>query len=208
MGSKIINKMTSIPNNRKIDAEGSRQVKGVDAGVGDVTQAGTNAFTGSNSFATPPTSAQDADSANELVRFSQLTGLVSQAIDSFTPTLTDSGGGATYSISGNAGQIYTIGDLVIVYISMNVASTSGLPTGHLEFGGIPGSYTIEGIPGGSLRFFRGSGLSNEDVSLLYPNNVDSPLTKITLRSKITALPVEEITFTSGAIELYYQFKKA
>lgn len=60
-------------------------------GGGDVTKAGNNAFTGVNSFTTPPTSASDATTANQLVRFSQLPFLqkfVRTQSGTYNPTVT------------------------------------------------------------------------------------------------------------------------
>ena len=175
----------------EVEADGDVLLKKVDNGTGNFVT--IDASTGQLRKRTASEAASDLG--------------VGQSFSTFTPTATASGGGGTYSVTDSVGQIYTNGDLVIIYIAFNITS-SGSPSGNLEIGGITGSYGISGIVGGEIRVFSGSNVSATDLRILYPNNVDSPLTKLKIRRKGAGTDVTGITFTSGTVELWYQFRKS
>ena len=52
--------------------------------------------------------------------------------DAYTPTITDAGGGATYSATTTSGNYVKVGDQVTVSIFFNVISTTGTPSGELR----------------------------------------------------------------------------
>lgn len=81
----------------------------------------------------------------------------------FTPTLTDDGGGATYSIAGtNTGTYTRIGNKVFIDISMNSISTSGTPSGTLVIGNLPFSAKSGSIVRMDATMF-GAGINYYDM---------------------------------------------
>lgn len=55
----------------------------------------------------------------------------------FTPTLIDSGGGATYTVSSIDARYKRVGNLVFFSIFASITSTTGTPTGDLNFTNMP-----------------------------------------------------------------------
>lgn len=55
----------------------------------------------------------------------------------FTPTITDGGGGATYSSTIITGKYYKIGKKVFIRVNIQGINTTGTPSGQLRIGGLP-----------------------------------------------------------------------
>lgn len=77
--------------------------------------------------------AAPATLSTELVTKGQLDAAIPSGSNTFTPTLIDAGGGATYSGTGN-GTYIKMGDFVFFNASFTNISTSGVPSGELRFG--------------------------------------------------------------------------
>ena len=102
------------------------------------------------------------DSNNQVVKGSS----ASVSSGTFTPTLVDNGSGATYTLGGASGNYYKIGNMVNVYITIQVTSTSGTPSGELQIGNLP--FSINYSLDARIVQFGGSGLSDSDLSLIEP----------------------------------------
>lgn len=120
--------------------------------------------------------------------------------DDFTPTLTDNGGGATYSVSGSTSGNYTkIGNKVFISISFATISTSGTPSGTVRIGNLP--YSIRSGTGLNLYVnFTGAG-----VSYYQAIGSASGLDNFGIRYKAslsdTLTTLSSATFTSGNITI-------
>lgn len=57
--------------------------------------------------------------------------------NTFTPTLIDLGGGATYSAGSATGSYEKVGNLVFIELTMSTISTSGTPSGILQLQNLP-----------------------------------------------------------------------
>lgn len=174
----------------EIEADGDVLLKKVDNGLGNFVRID------------PTTGRLTQRTSAEVI--AEVGGASDDQYITFTPTLIDAGGGATYTLNGPFGQIYRIGRFIQVYVAMTVTSTSGTPTGALRIGGITGGFGINGVVNGTLRLFSGSNQTDIDIALAEPTNIDSPLTTLQFRKK-TAGSLSNVVFTAGGIELTYSF---
>lgn len=120
------------PRDGKIYGLRDEEFVEVEIGEGDVTQAGDNAFTGSNSFSSPPTSGSDATNPDELVRLSQLGSVVTQATGTFSPVLKGSVSDPTTTSLLSTGWWTRVGSIAHVFIRVSWLGLSG-GDGALEF---------------------------------------------------------------------------
>ena len=116
---------------------------------------------------------------------------------SFTPSLVDNGGGATYSATTTNGTYYRIGDIVHFTASFVGVSTSGTPSGQLRINGLPYS------PSGSIENleilnFRGSDVSSTDIGLMVGRVASN---YVYLYNKTDASSANSVTFTSGVLTI-------
>jgi len=79
----------------------------------------------------------------------------------WTPTLTDSGGGRTYTLSAATGRWSKISNLVLVTGNVTINTQSGVATGELIMGALP----FASVFGGSATVY-GSGLANQSQTQL------------------------------------------
>ncbi len=123
----------------------------------------------------------------------------------FTPTLIDAGGGATYTLGYALGSYYTVGDLVYVLISLSSISTSGTPSGILQLGNLPFSVNISGI--GSVYTFKGSDASAQELDRLSCAALTSTNHIQFKDISNTGTELSSMTFTVGAISLSVVYQK-
>lgn len=107
----------------------------------------------------------------------------------FTPVLTDSTGGATYSATAT-GKYYKIGNLVNFYIVLSSFTTTGTPSGNMEITGLP--FSIDTELNARMASFVGSGISDLNLGLITPRlisgtkcllyycNANGPVLSVTL----------------------------
>lgn len=110
--------------------------------------------------------------------------------------LVDSGGGATYSLSGSSTQSYVVGNFVFVRIRLIGINTSGAATGELRITGLPSSVgaTFQNI---GISEISGSDLSDSDLSLITATATGVGSSYIYFSKKDgTSIPVN---FTAGNI---------
>lgn len=119
--------------------------------------------------------------------------------NSFTPTLIDNGGGATYSASTISGEYTKIEDQVSFTLFFNAISTSGSPSGQLRVNGLPYtgtpdqySFTVSTFFGGSVPFYSISAELLPGTSTLVFKYQDA------LDGNMTAT-LSSTTFTGGSI---------
>lgn len=118
-------------------------------------------------FANAPTQ-PDASAANESATLGQVPVEVS---GTFTPTLVDSSGGATYSFGVVNGTYYKVGKMVHFRVVFGNISTTGIPTGSLRVGNLPfatDNTTIVGVYGANVIFFTGA---TQNFYSIYPEVV-------------------------------------
>src|SRR5690606_2164971 len=78
----------------------------------------------------------------------------------FTATIIDDGGGATYSASTNLCSYYRVGELVFIQISIASINTTGAPSGNFSIGNLPfpvktgqHSLNLSNFLGSSVSFY-------------------------------------------------------
>ena len=124
-----------------------------------------------------------------------ISGLPSVTSGSFSPTLIDAGGGATYS-STATGRYNKVGDLVTVSVRFLSISTSGTPTGTLRIENLPfGVDNLETV--GSVL------ISGSDSSFYSYSCQASTLDNITILGQSASdgnniEAVSSVTFSGGA----------
>ncbi|WP_438423141.1 hypothetical protein [Aquimarina macrocephali] len=151
-----------------------------------------------------PTDPQDVGTKNYI---DQLVNNLSTN-GSFTPTIIDAGGGATYNAISAFGNYYKIGNLTQIRILITIGSTTGTATGNIQIGGIPFLAT-GGIQILNLGRFRGSGYSSSDVSRLYPviTSIAGPAAIINIGFKDANVTASS-NFTNGEIEITGVYRSA
>ncbi|WP_425656787.1 hypothetical protein [Tenacibaculum ascidiaceicola] len=87
----------------------------------------------------------------------------------FTPTLVDTGSGATYSATGVLGSYARIGNSVTIQIRFTSISTVGTPSAALSIEGLP--FPLASGSGGSLSMsqFRGHNKTLAEINALHPS---------------------------------------
>ena len=118
-------------------------------------------------------------------------------VTSFSPTLVDNGGGATYSATTTNGTYYRIGNIVHFTASFVTISTTGTPTGQLRINNLPynPSGSIENI---EINNFRGSDVSSTDIGLMVGRVATG---YAYFYNKTDASSADSVTFTSGVLTI-------
>lgn len=125
----------------------------------------------------------------------------------YTPSISDAGGGATYSYSSSIGRWRKIGDLVFLDIFINLITTSGTATGAFEIGNLPASIGtsatyIGNVSVQAMSINGASGDSFYDLQAIMNNNGTDEIRLIhkdpvnTLNNQVT---VNGVFFDSGSI---------
>lgn len=115
----------------------------------------------------------------------------------FTPTLTDNGGGASYSATVDFAKYVRNGNSVSFQIKLLSISTTGTPTGNLRVNGLPFnainlSYLDVESSGGNISYSSIKGQTGGDTSYInirYKNTGDTGFSNV----------YSSVTFTSGSI---------
>ena len=125
----------------------------------------------------------------------------------FTPTLTDSSGGATYS-GVMQGEYIRTGNLVYFNISLSGISTTGTPSGFLNIANLPfvvdnlsvtsGACAINQLQGVNVNYYSAC------ASVIDPLNLIRIAITTSASSKFTTL--SSATFTSGIIVITGTYK--
>jgi hypothetical protein len=105
------------------------------------------------------------DASNNIVRGAA----VVETSGTFTPTLTDNGGGYTYALFVSQGKYLKIGRLVYFTVNITVTSTSGAgPVGGIVIGNLPftSDNTSPTVSGLTISSFSGSNWSTSILNTL------------------------------------------
>ena len=118
-------------------------------------------------------------------------------LTTFSPTLVDNGGGATYSATTTNGTYYRIGNIVHFTASFVTISTTGTPTGQLRINNLPynPSGSIENI---EINNFRGSDVSSTDIGLMVGRVATG---YAYFHNKTNASTAGSVTFTNGVLTI-------
>ena len=186
----------TIQNNLAYHA-GNLNVDNIVYRTGDETIAGNKSFTGFASTTKTNEQITAGADANFITKGWSQANAASLTKETFTPTLTDAGGGATYSFSSATGRSTLIGDVCHFHILIAGITTSGTPTGGVTVGGLPqaqavnGMYNV-GISGGDVNF------SAVSAEMLAANTIAITITETGSTSNSRAV-YQDVTFTSGNI---------
>lgn len=123
----------------------------------------------------------------------------------FTPTLIDSGGGATYS-GTFTGQYVKIGPLVTIILSFVGIGTTGTPTGALEIGNLP--YTVSLASSGSVSEMFGGNVNFYSISAQSVPTVTNRIRFVIQQALDSSLAsnMAVVTFTSGQIRTTISYR--
>jgi len=116
----------------------------------------------------------------------------------FTPTLVDAGGGATYSFTVDEANYVRQGNSVTFNIRLLSINTTGTPSGILQLGNLPFN-TSTNVNPISVSAFTGSDLSSSNLDRLAARVTTSNY--ILFKSVSSAAVSVAITFSSGVIEV-------
>ncbi|MCG7502377.1 hypothetical protein MHM83_10885 [Tenacibaculum sp. Mcav3-52] len=122
----------------------------------------------------------------------------------FTPTLVDQGGGATYSFTVNKSEYIRTGNNIMINIYLTNINTSGTPSGSLYISNLP--ELADSGSGGAVTIgnFYGSNLSS--------SNLDRIKSFFVSNNRVYFGPVQSnstfssVTFTSGTIRITANYK--
>lgn len=120
----------------------------------------------------------------------------------FTPTVFDEGGGATYTPTSATGYYTRIGKLCTISVRFTSISTSGTPTGALKIGNFPfASTSVSGhVKEQAIAQVSGGGYNY--VSAVFTKDSGSGATFVAKQAATSTswtVPTGLITFTSGEI---------
>lgn len=120
----------------------------------------------------------------------------------FSVTLTDTGGGATYTTGFNSGKYVKIGTTIIIHLTVQGINTTGTPTGFLRMQGLP--FTINGFAHVSVSDFHGQTQPYYNVTAsVSPNPNNNILFGITsgATTSMGTANLQNVDFTNGRISL-------
>lgn len=118
----------------------------------------------------------------------------------FTATIIDDGGGATYSASTNECSYYRVGELVFIQISIASINTTGAPSGNFSIGNLPfpvttgqHSLNLSNFLGSSVSFYSiyPYAVNTEKIYFKYQNALDGNLNST----------ISSVTMTGGTISI-------
>ena len=131
----------------------------------------------------------------------------SYAEGTFTPTLTDTGGGATYS-GTMEGEYIRTGNLVNFNIALSGLSTSGTPTGFLQIGNLP--FAVDNLSVGSaacpVNQLEGIDVNYYSAVGSVIDSSDAIRIVITTSASSEFVTLSSATFTSGIIVVSGTYK--
>lgn len=170
----------------------------VEVGEGDVTQAGNNAFTGSNSFTTPPTSGTDATEPDELVRLGQIGGYTEQTFGEWTPAIGGISGSPTVTYAAQAGYWVKTGMLIHFRIRLQWSAVTGgsggirisLPIDHQGSDNVPGA-------GASINRVHGIEFSGQMVFSIGQSYIN--VRQLNADGTFEEIPVSNMESSGGTI---------
>ncbi|BBI90398.1 hypothetical protein HYO65_gp006 [Tenacibaculum phage PTm1] len=126
---------------------------------------------------------------------------------SWTPTVTDAGGGATYTLGYNNGRYVKVGNTIIAQCTVTGINTSGIPTGNLLLGGFPeqiwayGSAKVTKFYGQDQTFYFISG----EVHAAPTNRISFSVTT-GLQNNIGLNFLSGVTFVNGGFTVQIIYK--
>ncbi|MGG6229639.1 hypothetical protein [Tenacibaculum sp. SDUM215027] len=124
--------------------------------------------------------------------------------DSFTPSLVDDGGGATYSVGTTMANYTRTGNIVNFYISFENITTSGTPTGTLKVTGLPENQVFGGTSNFIIKVLKNSDISSSNLDRAVMDWFG--FTEIALYNYTDALSIPLVTFTGGDFRISGSYK--
>jgi hypothetical protein len=169
----------------EIDADGDVLLKKVDNGVGNFLT--IDASTGQLRQRTASETADDL-------------GIGAEITDLTSVTITDEGGGATYSTSGSPNNFWLVeyGGRKFIQIEMSNINTSGTPTGNILIS-FSGATINQNFIGAYVESITGSNITNIEKRIPVAG-VSSSSIRLALKDNRSSF-ASGVTFTSGSIRL-------
>ena len=166
--------------------------------TGNFTATGAGEFTGTVSGSDPVNADDFVTKGYGETNFATVTS------GTFTPTLIDDGGGATYTFTNSHSMYVKTGPEVTLYIRLTNVNTTGTPSGVILIDNLP--FEAEYDAGGSFINFFGANVNYYSIypRLLASNDYISFAIQQSLDSSIGNL-MNTTTMTSGEINLTVRY---